>query len=141
MPKASEIKIDDFIIEPGEKIGKKCPNSFFVYRRVYTKELLRRNHRLEMAIVSRMASSQWRNENAKVREEYRQVAKMIRERLEVLEHSFPKSLCYKFVPFEQPKPSPNTNEGQQTVLNTKLLSMLHLWYSKSIIDEFLDRLY
>ncbi|CAG8440970.1 13223_t:CDS:1 [Acaulospora colombiana] len=103
MPRESEIKIDDFITEPSEKIGKKCPNSFFVYRRVFTKELLRHNHRLEMANVSKMASIQWRNENPDIRKEYKHVAMKIGKKLKEFERGSSDTFCREFIHYNPPE--------------------------------------
>ncbi|CAG8457390.1 5223_t:CDS:1 [Acaulospora colombiana] len=99
MPRASEIEISEFINRSEERIGTKTPNGFFVYRRIFTREVSRLNHRLDMSNVSKMASCQWHNEDITVREEYRRVASIIGRRIKEREHELSKSFLGGFIPY------------------------------------------
>ncbi|CAG8660474.1 11734_t:CDS:1, partial [Acaulospora colombiana] len=123
MPNASEINIEEFINRPHEKIGNKGPNCFFVYRRVFTKELLRLNHKLEMIDVSKMAGYQWENEDIKVRDEYKKIASMIDEKLKELRRGKPRAYRYKFIHYDQqePNPPPPLEPIQQFVVDKEFL--------------------
>ncbi|CAG8509071.1 16901_t:CDS:2 [Acaulospora colombiana] len=127
MPSASEIKIEEFINRSNEKIGKKGPNGFFVYRRVFAKELLRLNYKLEMTNVSRMAGDQWNNEDVKIREEYKTIASMIDKKLKELRRGQPKAYHYRFIYYDQQEPPspPPIEPIQQCVIDEELSRCLY----------------
>ncbi|CAG8538998.1 7604_t:CDS:1 [Acaulospora colombiana] len=141
MPKACEIEFDEFVNRSEEKIGTKTPNGFFVYRRIFTKEVsrLRLDHKLNMTNVSKMASWKWRNEDVKVREEYRQVASsIIGTKIKNRERELPKIFYKKFIPYvpREPLPPP-VDINQQGVIDEELARGLYEWYSRdNIFEEF-----
>ncbi|CAG8470718.1 413_t:CDS:1 [Acaulospora morrowiae] len=97
MPDASEVSIDEFVNRPHARIRKKSPNSFFIYRRVFVKQLLQNNYKLEMINVSKLASIYWHNEDERVRQEYKRIATMIDQKLQKIREEQPKTPMYTFV--------------------------------------------
>ncbi|CAG8554118.1 15002_t:CDS:1 [Cetraspora pellucida] len=79
LPFPPEINAEDLINSKTRKLPSKPPNAFFIYRKVYTKELIARDFRYKMTDVSPWVSSSWRNESDKVREKYKEIAKGVRQ--------------------------------------------------------------
>ncbi|CAG8487861.1 14727_t:CDS:1 [Acaulospora colombiana] len=138
MPRASEINVEYFFTDPREKIGKKPLNSFILYRVVFTRELSRLNHKLNMENASKMAAIQWRNENAEVREEYERVAEMIEKRLKELQNELPKDFRGEFIYYSPSDLAYYHKETHQDVMDEELLGMLHLYYSKTPLEEYFE---
>ncbi|CAG8673558.1 16666_t:CDS:2, partial [Dentiscutata heterogama] len=55
----------------------KMLNEFFIYRKVYVREIRKQNLRLKMTKVSKLASSSWYQEPSKVKNEYRRIAREV----------------------------------------------------------------
>ncbi|KAF0492607.1 MATA-HMG [Gigaspora margarita] len=79
LPFPPEINAEDLINCKTRKLPSKPPNAFFIYRKVYTKELIARDFRYKMTDVSPWVSSSWRNESDKVKEKYKEIAKGVRQ--------------------------------------------------------------
>ncbi|CAG8446695.1 9304_t:CDS:1 [Acaulospora colombiana] len=124
MPNANEIIIKEFINRSEERIGTKTPNGFFVYRRVFTKELSKLNHKPSMSSVSKMAAWQWHNEDRKFREEYEEVATTIGKRIKEHERELSKAFFGKFIPYIPQEHLSYSEPSQQGVKNEKLLKCL-----------------
>ncbi|CAG8440040.1 6114_t:CDS:1 [Acaulospora colombiana] len=116
MPNASEINIDEFINRPREKYRRRSPNGFFVYRSVFVKELLRHNHKLEMVDASKLASTRWRKEDAKTREEYKRIAAMVDKKLKKVKEESWENFHRQFIPWKNEKP-PKRISSAPTSLN------------------------
>ncbi|CAI2187644.1 9540_t:CDS:1 [Funneliformis geosporum] len=61
------------------KLPSKPPNAFFIYRKVYTNELVAQNMRFKMTDVSSWVSISWKLEPEEVRTKYKEIAKEVRK--------------------------------------------------------------
>ncbi|CAG8445480.1 6181_t:CDS:2 [Rhizophagus irregularis] len=72
------VTCDDFVRNrPKAKVDIKSPNSFFVYRTAFVKQLLSENHKFKMTQVSKWASIYWRKESDKTKMAYKDMAQII----------------------------------------------------------------
>jgi len=72
------VTADDFVRNrPISKVDIKSPNSFFVYRTAFVKQLLIEQHKFKMTQVSKWASTSWRKESKEVKDAYRVMAQKI----------------------------------------------------------------
>ncbi|CAG8542739.1 14029_t:CDS:2 [Funneliformis mosseae] len=78
LPWPPAVTAEDFVRNrPKTKIDIKSPNSFFVYRAAFVKQLLIEQHKFKMTQVSKWASSSWKNESKEVKETYKVMAQKI----------------------------------------------------------------
>ncbi|CAG8784785.1 18806_t:CDS:1, partial [Racocetra fulgida] len=110
LPFPPEINAEDLINSKTRKLPSKPPNAFFIYRKVYTKELIARDFRYKMTDVSPWVSSSWKNETDKVREKYKEIAKGVRQlykqsKLETVENKEERMVENK-TQIHDPQPSP-----------------------------------
>ncbi|RIB05226.1 hypothetical protein C2G38_2118910 [Gigaspora rosea] len=61
------------------KLPSKPPNAFFIYRKVYTRELVAQNLRFKMTDVSPWVSISWKRESPEVKDKYKAIAKEVRQ--------------------------------------------------------------
>ncbi|CAG8497855.1 5956_t:CDS:1 [Gigaspora margarita] len=61
------------------KLPSKPPNAFFIYRKVYTRELVAQNLRFKMTDVSPWVSISWKRETPEVKDKYKAIAKEVRQ--------------------------------------------------------------
>ncbi|CAB4424431.1 unnamed protein product [Rhizophagus irregularis] len=72
------VTCDDFVRNrPKAKVDIKSPNSFFVYRTAFVKQLLSENHKFKMTQVSKWASIYWRKESNETKMAYKTMAQII----------------------------------------------------------------
>ncbi|CAI2161948.1 3323_t:CDS:2 [Funneliformis geosporum] len=78
LPWPPAVTAEDFVrSRPKTKIDIKSPNSFFVYRTAFVKQLLIEQHKFKMTQVSKWASSSWKKESKEVKETYKVMAQKI----------------------------------------------------------------
>ncbi|RIA82273.1 hypothetical protein C1645_835613, partial [Glomus cerebriforme] len=78
LPWPPAVTYEDFVRNrPKSKVDVKSPNSFFVYRTAFVKQLLIKQYKFKMTQVSKWVSISWRSEPQKVRNAYKSIAKKI----------------------------------------------------------------
>ncbi|RIA80819.1 hypothetical protein C1645_866100 [Glomus cerebriforme] len=70
---------EDLINSKTRKLPSKPPNAFFIYRKVYTKELIAQNLRFKMTDVSPWVSTSWKLEPEEVKAKYKEIAEEVRK--------------------------------------------------------------
>ncbi|CAG8747562.1 35122_t:CDS:2, partial [Racocetra persica] len=145
LPFPPEINAEDLINSKTRKLPSKPPNAFFIYRKVYTKELIARDFRYKMTDVSPWVSSSWKNESDKVREKYKEIAKGVRQlykqsKLENTEERMVENKTQIHDPQPSPLPStpftiPNPESPQETPFN-----QLNNRFNDQLNNRFNDQL-
>nr|CAG8484887.1 8273_t:CDS:1 [Entrophospora candida]CAG8636710.1 13289_t:CDS:1 [Entrophospora candida] len=79
LPFPPHIIPEDLINEKTMKLPSKPPNSFFIYRKAYTKELVSQNLRFKMTDVSPWVSISWKSEPEEVKTKYKEIAREVRK--------------------------------------------------------------
>ncbi|CAG8503473.1 5025_t:CDS:1 [Cetraspora pellucida] len=79
LPFPPQINPEDLMNCKTRKLPSKPPNAFFIYRKVYTKELIKRNLRFKMTDVSPWVSISWKREPEEVKNKYKEIAKDVRK--------------------------------------------------------------
>ncbi|CAG8664837.1 19027_t:CDS:1 [Dentiscutata erythropus] len=79
LPFPPQIVPEDLMNCKTRKLPSKPPNAFFIYRKVYTKELIKRNLRFKMTDVSPWVSISWKREPEDVKNKYKEIAKEVRK--------------------------------------------------------------
>ncbi|KAF0494461.1 MATA-HMG [Gigaspora margarita] len=79
MPFPPQITPEDLMNCKTRKLPSKPPNAFFIYRKAYTKELIKRNLRFKMTDVSPWVSISWKCEPEEVKNKYKEIAKEVRK--------------------------------------------------------------
>ncbi|CAG8634227.1 12218_t:CDS:1, partial [Acaulospora morrowiae] len=77
LPFPPQINAEDLFTT--SKLPSKPPNAFFIYRKVYTKELITQNFRFKMTDVSPLVSSSWKLESDEVKTKYKEIARDVRQ--------------------------------------------------------------
>jgi hypothetical protein len=79
LPFPPHIVPEDLINSKTRKLPSKPSNAFFIYRKVYTRELIAQNLRFKMTDVSPWVSTSWNNEPEEVKAKYKEIAKEVRK--------------------------------------------------------------
>jgi len=79
LPFPPHIVPEDLINSQTCKLPSKPPNAFFIYRKVYTKELIAQNLRFKMTDVSSWVSNSWKLEPEEVKTKYKEIAREVRK--------------------------------------------------------------
>lgn len=79
LPFPPHIVPEDLINSKTRKLPSKPSNAFFIYRKVYTRELIAQNLRFKMTDVSPWVSTSWNNEPEEVKTKYKEIAKEVRK--------------------------------------------------------------
>ncbi|CAG8624413.1 14775_t:CDS:1 [Acaulospora colombiana] len=79
LPFPPQINAEDLIDTKTRKLPSKPPNAFFIYRKVYTKELVAQNFRFKMTDVSPLVSTSWKLESDEVKTKYKEIARDVRQ--------------------------------------------------------------
>src|SRR5436305_6583324 len=79
LPIPPHIIPEDVISSKTRKLPSKPPNAFFIYRKVYTKELIAQNLRFKMTDVSPWVSISWKLEPEEVKSKYKEIAEEVRK--------------------------------------------------------------
>ncbi|CAG8745950.1 16321_t:CDS:1 [Dentiscutata heterogama] len=79
LPFPPQINPEDLMNCKTRKLPSKPPNAFFIYRKVYTKELVAQNLRFKMTDVSPWVSISWKRESNEVKDKYKAIAKEVRQ--------------------------------------------------------------
>ncbi|RGB34993.1 hypothetical protein C1646_759905 [Rhizophagus diaphanus] len=111
-------KIEDFIHIDDLRNNSRGPNAFFVYRKIYTKNLLQLNCRFPMTQVSKFAAAHWSSEPRRVKKHYSKIAKDVDQELDKRRQRIPRNSLsfsdiitpsnYNSKPKVQQQPSPIT---------------------------------
>ncbi|CAG8459370.1 4332_t:CDS:1 [Acaulospora colombiana] len=79
LPFPPQVKAEDLLDCGTRQLPSKPPNAFFIYRKVYTKELIAQNLRFKMTDVSPWVSMSWKRESEDVKMKYKEIAKEVRQ--------------------------------------------------------------
>ncbi|CAG8477237.1 563_t:CDS:1 [Funneliformis mosseae] len=79
LPFPPHIVPENLINKKSCKLPSKPPNAFFIYRKVYTNELVAQNMRFKMTDVSSWVSISWKLEPEEVRTKYKEIAREVRK--------------------------------------------------------------
>ncbi|CAG8495134.1 8888_t:CDS:2 [Acaulospora morrowiae] len=79
LPFPPQVNAKDLMDCKTRQLPSKPPNAFFIYRKVYTKELIAQNLRFKMTDVSPWVSMSWRRESEEVKIKYKEIAKEVRQ--------------------------------------------------------------
>ncbi|CAG8589697.1 3758_t:CDS:1 [Cetraspora pellucida] len=79
LPFPPQINPEELMNSKTRKLPSKPPNAFFIYRKVYTKELVAQNLRFKMTDVSPWVSISWKRESPEVKDKYKAIAKEVRQ--------------------------------------------------------------
>ncbi|CAG8498199.1 14231_t:CDS:1, partial [Cetraspora pellucida] len=66
----------DFLSRKGKRGKKpsKSSNAFMIYRKMFSKELRKKNHKIPQSKISGMASTSWKNESKDIKDAYHKLA-------------------------------------------------------------------
>ncbi|CAI2161949.1 3322_t:CDS:1 [Funneliformis geosporum] len=126
------ISVNDCLSIPAVRIHGRSPNSFFIYRKAFTRHLLQLNYHLQMTQVSQLASTYWQNEPLDVKEAYQTLARDVNREINRIRQNSPQnSLIYM-----NPLTPENVVDSKQTYITTAGLdAILETSVSESSWDQ------
>src|SRR5436190_9873196 len=106
MPFPPNITAEEFLrSRPLSRVYFKSPNSFFIYRQQFVKQLKSENYNDQMIKVSKWASVFWSNEPKHVKQHYKnlekKIQKLLKEQCDRSEYNSCQVICPQFI-FEYP---------------------------------------
>ncbi|GBB93676.1 hypothetical protein RclHR1_02210011 [Rhizophagus clarus] len=138
LPFPPHIVPEDLINSKTRKLPSKPSNAFFIYRKVYTRELIAQNLRFKMTDVSPWVSTSWNNEPEEVKAKYKEIAKEVRKiykqtKLDTADESETTSANTSPKLCAQPlTPSPFDENNYNFEISNPELSQSYYFYGQSI---------